>query len=200
MEENDLYIEKLKQKLSQIDDPELYELVQKLIEERNYISSVANIDYLTGLNNRRILSRIRTFNSVLMCDIDDFKSVNDNYGHDVGDKAIKSVAKVLNDRIRVDDYICRFGGDEFIIAFKDCPEEIVIKRAKEIVKELENKEIIPGCKITISIGIAFRDNEESITDVIKKADIALYESKENGKSQVSLFEEEKKKTKVQKNR
>ena len=82
-----------------------------------------------------ILSEIKKVTGVLMIDIDNFKSINDTYGHDAGDYAIKEVAQVIKNTTRSSDYVCRYGGDEFMIAFVDCPAQVVKERAEKICHE-----------------------------------------------------------------
>ena len=108
MQEKD-YIERLQEKCKRINDPELTELVNKLLEERMNLFDQANIDTLTGVHNRRILSNIHQCSSLVICDIDNFKTINDKYGHLTGDKVIKEVANALKNIIRYTDYICRYG-------------------------------------------------------------------------------------------
>ena len=85
---------------------------EKLIAERNYLRNVAFIDPLTGLNNRNALSRIRDFTGIMMLDVDDFKSINDTYGHDKGDEVLQKIASILLRTTRAKDCLCRLGGDE----------------------------------------------------------------------------------------
>ncbi|MBR4619174.1 MAG: GGDEF domain-containing protein [Bacilli bacterium] len=189
MRESDLYIKRLLKKLENIDDKELVLLIKKLIEERNYLSEIANIDTLTGLNNRRILKRIRECSAVVMCDIDDFKQVNDNYGHDTGDMVIKAVTQVIKKNTRAKDYVCRFGGDEFFIAFVSCPESVICNRIETIRQQLCEMKLLPdnGYNVTISVGFVINSNFENIDELIKKADKALYESKKNGRNMVTKY-------------
>ena len=194
MSEYENFIEKLKAKLNNIADKELVELINKLILEYNYLAEMASIDPLTGLNNRRIIQHIRKCDGVIMMDIDNFKGINDSYGHDIGDLALKAVAKVIKNSIRISDYAFRFGGDEFTIAFTDCPDYVIRARAEEIRKNV-NSIKIQDRNITTSIGLAINDGNYSITELINNADQALYMSKLNGKNQVTEFNIEKSKVK-----
>lgn len=195
MNESDLYIKELTEKLENIEDKELLILIKRLIEERNYLSEIVNIDALTGLNNKRILEHIREYSSVVMCDIDNFKNINDTLGHDTGDLVIKNIAKILKESTRSKDYICRFGGDEFLIAFVDCSDEIVYKRIQEIREKVtKNVKFSSFGDITMSFGISSSKNEP-LDVLIKEADIALYESKNLGKNRITKYEKEKVKTK-----
>ena len=189
--ENDDYIYRLINKVNTIDDRELTELVQRLINERNSLSQIANIDTLTGLNNRRVLSEIQGVTGILMLDIDNFKDINDTFGHDVGDYVIKSVANIIKGNTRSSDYVCRYGGDEFLVAFIDCPKDIIKARAEKICEYIANNLKMQNNSVTVSIGIAINNKaSEQIDDIIKQADMALYQSKNNGKSQVSEYTSE----------
>ena len=162
---------------------------EKLIEERNYLRNFANIDPLTGLNNRRALDRIRDFTGVLMLDIDDFKSINDTYGHDKGDEVIKKIASIIQRTTRAKDCVCRLGGDEFAAIFVECPHDVIKERAELIgatVREtvtLEN----PTRHVTTSIGFATNEFNTSLELIMKQADLALYESKKSGKDKITEF-------------
>lgn len=186
-EEN--YIELLKEKTNSVEDLELRRLIYKLIDERDYLSSIVNIDPLTGLYNRRILEKIRDCNIVLMCDIDDFKGINDTYGHDVGDYVIKNIGRILRENTRLNDYVCRLGGDEFLVAFTNCEYDFIIDKIEKIKEEIDNKIKLPNHDVTISIGYVFNKENEPLTALIKKANDALYLSKNNGKNQASCYDE-----------
>lgn len=194
--ENDYCIETILEKLEKVEDKELVSLVKKLIQERNYLSEIANIDTLTGLNNRRILPRIRDCSAAVMCDIDDFKHVNDTYGHNVGDIVLKIVTETIKRNTRINDYVCRLGGDEFLIAFVGCPEDVINKRIEDIREELSKRIVKLGLgeNITISVGIVINSNLENINELIEKADEALYESKKNGRNKVTRYRSKKYKT------
>lgn len=184
---NDDYIYALKEKLKTIDDKELVSLVNRLIKERYELIELDRTDTLTGLHNRRILSAIDDFSGVLMIDIDDFKSINDTYGHDVGDIAIQEVADVLRRCIRNNDDICRLGGDEFAVIFIGCPKNVIMRRAEEIRNIIESEVDVFGVELNVSIGVAINHNNEDFDRLLKKADLALYEAKDHGKNQVCEF-------------
>lgn len=194
MLEKDISIARILEKLEKINDPELTIMVKKLIEERNSLSTIANIDALTGLNNRRILEKIRECSGVVMCDIDNFKKVNDTYGHDIGDIVIKRITEIIKENTRNKDYVCRFGGDEFFIGFVECPEQIIDQRIEKIREEVSHDEVLTHFKdkITISFGFAINYNLEDLDSLIKKADEALYESKKNGRNRVTKYKPRKK--------
>ena len=162
-------------------------LVDRLVEERKYLADTVKIDPLTGLYNRRILSKIREIGTVIMCDIDYFKTINDTFGHDIGDEALKVVGSTILDNIRVGDVACRFGGDEFLIVFTTDKYEVIDNRMKKIVEDINKKIKLPDFSITLSIGVAFNEENEHLDSLMEKADIALYQSKNNGRNQISYY-------------
>jgi len=193
MNDNDNYIQKLNKLLEKEKNLELVKLIKKLIEERNYFRRVANIDTLTGLYNRRILNQIEISTGVLMIDIDNFKRIYDQYNHNVGDIAIKEVSQIIKKHIRSVDYICRFGGDEFVIVFIECPSSIIIERAETIRRKIQDSINIESQEITVSIGVSINTNDLNIEQLILAADSALYQAKNNGKNQIKLYNDKIKK-------
>ena len=190
------YIVKLREKLSSLND--LIDLVNQLIDEREYLASTVRIDPLTGLNNRRILEKVRNFGSIVMCDIDYFKQINDTYGHEMGDTVIKKVGEILLQSIRIGDIACRYGGDEFLIIFNTDRQDVIIQRMETVMEQVKSTIPLPYHTITLSIGIAFQDENDTLESLIKKADQALYESKENGRNQISIYEKHKEYSKTEK--
>lgn len=168
-------------------DPRLAKAIIGLIKEKNELLDFARIDHLTGIYNRRILDSVRRYSVVVMCDIDNFKNINDTYGHDKGDEILKQVAKTLSKNIRFDDVVCRYGGDEFLIIFTGCDEKVVVNRIIEIKKELLR--VIPDLKISLSSGISSYKAGSTLKDTITEADIALYKSKEKGKNLITVYNE-----------
>ena len=189
--ENDKYIEVIKNKLKNVEDTELVELVNRLINERTYLAETINIDPLTGLYNRRILQNVREAGTLVLCDIDNFKSVNDTFGHDIGDKVLKGVSKTLLRNVRVGDIVCRFGGDEFLIIFSTDNKEVVSKRMEKICSDVTRIVKLDNFDVTLSVGVAINDNEYDSETLFGMADEALYQSKGNGKNQITYFEKEK---------
>ena len=169
----------------------------KLIEEetkRVYQEKLANTDSLTGSFNRRYLNEfsieylriIKRENknlSLLMVDIDDFKNINDTFGHETGDKVIKQLVSIIKDVVRENDLIVRFGGDEFLILLPNTnlinARLVGQKIADHIDKYNKDKEF----NFTISMGVSmFNKQDNSIEDMISRADNALYEAKKIGKN------------------
>ncbi len=163
------------------------------------VTHVALVDPLTKIYNRRYLDvllfklRKRLGFSILMLDIDDFKKINDNYGHTFGDKVLINLGKVLLSCIRNYDDAIRYGGEEFLVVLYRAG----LQDAKQVAERIRTKfyeskyEEVPGLKISVSIGIACGVNGDNLWDVIKKADKALYQAKRKGKNRSEVYCEEK---------
>ncbi len=164
----------------------------------------AQTDALTGLKNRKYLEdsivkitsqaqRTNTPYGILLCDIDYFKMINDTYGHDIGDNAIKVVAQTLKDNIRESDVAVRYGGEEFMILLYNCDEDYILNIAEKIRINFSKKEIPTGGKTiimkTMSIGVSmFSKDSEDLNECIKYADLALYKAKKSGRNKVIRFD------------
>lgn len=179
--------------------------IKKLQRDLEKLKVEKDVDFLTGVLNRRgytsvilkVENRYVTFNSnyaVIFIDIDDFKDINDTYGHDCGDVILKTFSTILKKMIREEDVICRYGGEEFVTLINYTKEDEVfnfIKRVKEIVdshKFIYNDEI--KIKVNFSAGVSYRSKYNSYEDSIKYADILLYKAKHEGKNKV-IFDDSK---------
>ena len=183
-------INKIITKLNNINDPELKMLFFELIEERNELYSEIHIDELSKLYNRKVINLINSTSGVVMIDIDNFKLINDNFGHHTGDYVIREISKVVLNNIRSCDIGVRYGGDEILISFNNCSEEIIEARIKKIKDEVKKNVKLPNCIITLSIGVAINEDNENINFLIHKADKAMYESKKNGKDLITKYKNE----------
>jgi len=127
-----------------------------------------------------------------MVDVDFFKQVNDQYGHDVGDTVLKRVADILNKSVREADIVVRYGGEEFIVLLVDVEKGKSVEIAEKIRKKVENMVIHTDgvtLKKTVSIGVSeFPHDSDRFWQCIKFADIALYRAKETGRNKVVRFE------------
>lgn len=179
--------------------------LQDQIEEINVLQDQlrdqATHDSLTGLYNRRMMDAILneqltccqqfklTF-SIVIIDIDDFKKVNDDYGHQVGDALLMEYGKCILASTRADDFSCRLGGDEILMAFQKMPIADTIKKAESIRKKLGAVFVLrekQRVSTTVSIGIAvFPNHGKSVNELISQADEALYAAKEKGRNQVVM--------------
>ena len=160
-------------------------------------------DPMTGLHNRRFLeeyvdtliagnNRRKAQLTILMLDLDFFKQVNDQYGHDVGDMVIKALAKCLRNNVRNSDLVIRYGGEEFMIILQDTNSETGVEVAEKIRLAVEALKVEAHSMVlqkTISIGVArFPDDSPTIWQAIKYADVALYKAKERGRNRVVKFD------------
>jgi diguanylate cyclase (GGDEF)-like protein/PAS domain S-box-containing protein len=128
----------------------------------------------------------------IMADIDLFKSINDNFGHGLGDDVIISVATSLQKSMRSSDAVCRYGGEEFCIVLPDMTLDDAMKAAERAREAISSTEIQdkPEIKITASFGIAtLNEDAETLPDLIDQADKALYASKENGRNRVTAWDQ-----------
>lgn len=170
--------------------------IEKQNRELNYL---ATRDPLTGCLNRRSFNEgfKQTFESArkeglelacIMVDIDHFKSVNDNFGHAVGDEVIKLLADILHENCRGSDLVGRYGGEEFCLVLPGAEIKNAIRIAEKIRLEIKNKSIEQfeqGLRVTVSLGVAsIRNEPENELELNKFADEALYEAKENGRNRV----------------
>lgn len=179
-----------------------------LKKQKKQLESLSITDSLTGIRNRRYFDerialefeKSKRYNKtifIMMLDIDNFKSVNDDYGHDCGDYILIKIAKILRSSLRVSDFLARYGGEEFIIALFETDLPGVKMVAKKVIKSLaeatykyENHEI----KSSVSIGFSRYPSPagrvaDSIETVIKEADEALYLAKKTGKNKWVYYHE-----------
>ena len=170
-----------------------------ILEMFKEISDMANKDFLTAAYNRRYFfesgknifskaKRDKKSIAIAMLDVDHFKNINDTYGHDIGDIAIKEIKKVLEKDLRDSDLIARFGGEEFCILLEDITFEDTEKLFEKIRASFENNVIDAlGINIsyTVSIGVAY-GLLNSLQDMIKLADELLYNGKEAGRNNVTI--------------
>ena len=131
--------------------------------------------------------RHNTALSALLIDIDHFKRVNDTYGHPAGDQVLETVAKTLQDIIRGDDYLFRWGGEEFLALLSDCNAAqamILAERLRSTIQDLTISQGETALQVTISLGTAELKPDESAEALIARADRALYQAKSNGRNRV----------------
>lgn len=163
------------------------------------LEKASNTDPMTGLLNRRgfyqgaekEFERSQRFNhslSIVTCDLDHFKSLNDNYGHDFGDLVLKAFSQVCQDTFRKEDFVARFGGEEFVVLLLNTPlagAVAIAERLRESWESVGAELDGTACKSTVSIGVAqLNDEDRDIDMVIKRADQHLYFAKENGRNRV----------------
>ena len=155
----------------------------------------ATHDSLTGVYNRTAYdAQCREVDQsdigVLIVDVDKFKTYNDTYGHDVGDRVLKRVAQVLTDSFRSEDFISRIGGDEFCVIMKRANSgmrELVAGKVERMNQKLGNPgDDLPS--VSVSVGVAFGDRKDPSGDIFKDADTALYAVKRQGRGGCGFYE------------
>ncbi len=172
------------------------------LQLRDRLRRQATRDPLTGIYNRRYLDdtlerellrakRKDTTISIIMVDIDLFKSINDSFGHEAGDTVLTVVANSLKSGVRGEDVVCRYGGEEFILVLPEASAKSAQERAEQLRKRIAKLEIEHEGKalrkITASFGVAtFPDHGHAIEEVIKAADSAMYRAKAGGRNRVEV--------------
>ncbi|WAM32623.1 sensor domain-containing diguanylate cyclase [Caldicellulosiruptor naganoensis] len=166
--------------------------------------SMAMVDGLTGAYNRIYLyevleteiesSRGRYPISIALFDVDNFKKLNDTYGHLFGDKVLQTIVKVAKEKIRKGDIVARYGGEEFVIVFNHLESSEAYKVVERIRRTIENETIednLIQTKVTVSFGIAsYPAHADNVKDLIKCADIAMYHAKSSGKNCTVIYDQE----------
>lgn len=188
-------IKQLRQRITELED-ELASAHEELIRERYH----ANIDLLTGIPNRRSyqihlqqerLRCMRDGNPLCLAvwDIDHFKTINDRFGHQAGDKVLQCVARQITHHLRRSDFTARIGGEEFASLLPDCDTGDALRLAEELRNKIHHcnfaTELGP-IQVTLSCGIAQLDPNENDDALFARADSALYKAKSDGRNQVSL--------------
>ncbi len=169
---------------------------ERKLEER--LTELANIDDLTKIYNRRKffkelskeIDRAKRYNrplSLIMADIDDFKLVNDTYGHLIGDCVLKDLAQLFKDMIRASDCVARYGGEEFVIITPETDLAGAVKLGEKLRQVVEGFSFCSGIHITISLGVTQFEKEDTTDLLIRKVDNAMYEAKRQGKNQVVAY-------------
>lgn len=173
---------------------------QFLNSERNFLEKIAKFDNLTQLFNRHELNRVLEQETkkdhryqhglgILLLDIDYFKKVNDNYGHQVGDSVLREFATIVNNQARQTDIVGRWGGEEFLIICPEIDMDGLGILAAKICRSIEVHSFDKAGKITVSIGCStYSQSDSSVEALINNADIALYHAKRSGRNQWVIFE------------
>jgi diguanylate cyclase (GGDEF)-like protein len=158
---------------------------------------MAFTDALTGLMNRRAFDEIIARDMcghgrgeplvLLLIDIDSFKAINDDYGHQAGDEVIRQVGRVLQANSRADDSVSRYGGEEFVMLLRD----LRLDRAEAIAERLRTqvagiRGLPQAIEVTVSIGLAVHGPDDTFASLLKRSDDALYFAKRSGRNRVSM--------------
>lgn len=172
---------------------------ENLSSKNDELDKMANMDPLTKLYNRRYIDGVLAAKyeelhqtgdifGIIIADIDDFKKVNDTYGHDAGDEVLVRVAEILKKSVRDNDYVCRWGGEEFLVIIagnKQITSDVAERMRKSIMKEvikLDEADI----SITMTFGVTESTPGYTVEKLINIADENLYKGKNNGKNQVVI--------------
>lgn len=153
---------------------------EKLVQTISSYNEKLYIDPLTGAYNRRYyndqLSKLNQAQAIAMFDVDDFKQINDNCGHQTGDVVLKSIIKIVHSKIRQTDAVVRYGGDEFLILFWNIPKDVFESKLSAICQAVAEStfENVPHA-VSISMGGYYCKGDE--TDIVKQADKLLYSAK-----------------------
>lgn len=178
--------------------------LREMAVKSEYYKQLSNLDGMTSLYNYRFfkemlrheVDRHTRYNrslSLLMIDIDDFKQVNDTYGHLVGDQVLKQIAELLKKSIRSHDLVARYGGEEFAVILPETMEEEAIKVGKRIVSTIADYKfnLIEGKSsenLSVTVGLAsFPKDALDAEQLVENSDQALYKGKNSGKNQVRIF-------------
>ena len=170
------------------------------LEYGSQLKYIAHHDFLTGLYNRRYFFELlkeytplakakNEFFALAIIDIDNFKTINDTYGHDIGDIVLKELADGLHKNLKKDDIAVRFGGEEFCVVLKNCTQKSALEFLIKLIKNIEHQKIVLNdgkiLHVTVSAGVTFSDSD-TLAQMLKQADLALYKAKQNGKNRVEL--------------
>ena len=182
----------------------LKQATHELKSSKTKLQHLSQKDALTGLLNRRGFQReLRSLKTevkrddqsigVILIDIDHFKAINDNYGHAVGDYVLRKLSSLLKSLLRMSDLVCRYGGDEIVIAMPIVDPGTINTTAKRILKEIRKEKFMTGkikLPVSVSIGVASTGviHTTSVQNLVKMADHALYYSKRNGRNTMTVWQ------------
>lgn len=173
--------------------------IEQLLDVSKYIQKIEEQkeDKITTLPNRNKIEDYLVSNYksdipfiIVLCDIDDFKSVNDEYGHPVGDLVLNELGNIFKEHMRENDFVGRYGGEEFLMVFKTEKLKIVMEVLQKIREDIKSRidyKII-NRKLSFSAGIAIYQQRDEISEVLKNADYALYYVKQHGKNDNAVYE------------
>jgi two-component system cell cycle response regulator len=175
----------------------------RVVQYQRHLEYQTLIDALTGLFNRRAFEkkieeefeRAKRYHhplSLLIADIDNFKTINDTYGHHAGDHVLKRIAEALRDKSRRSDFASRYGGEEFVLILPETDLENALQAAKKMVTEIKGQSFGTATRpfsLTISVGISSTSNKDysEWEEMLQDADQALYLAKNKGKNRAEFF-------------
>jgi diguanylate cyclase (GGDEF)-like protein len=171
---------------------------EELEQKNKELDQMAHIDPLTQTFNRRsfddaVLQKVEQHRQnqtpfhIALCDIDNFKTINDTYGHSFGDLVLASLSEAIKTELRDEDFLARWGGEEFIIILQESDKQrctLALERIHLTVEQLALATETSTVAVTITIGVTEYNGSKNLKDVINDSDEALYKGKENGKNQI----------------
>jgi len=180
---------------------EAKEQIQEQREQLEQLQSDASLDFLTKIPNRRTfderlreeINRARRYGStfsLMLVDVDHFKTVNDLHGHQAGDRVLRAIAQILDEQRRASDFLARYGGEEFVVLLPETTAERAFNLAEKTRDKMQNARFRYSdqtIRLTVSIGIGdFRPQEDTLDSLFGRVDQALYEAKRKGRNQVQI--------------
>ncbi|MBN2094382.1 MAG: GGDEF domain-containing protein [Candidatus Zambryskibacteria bacterium] len=184
-------IDELESQVQKLEKDLIHDSLTKL-KTRSFFEEEAKV-YLDMAKNLEAGKRRQWFGfkniSFLFIDIDHFKEVNDNFGHNTGDMVLKEVSDTIKKRVRMGDTVARWGGEEIVVSLLGAGLYDAEDKAEDIRKSIEELEFpaIPELKVTVSIGVVSSEKSDNFEEMIKNADKAMYKSKEFGRNKVTVF-------------
>jgi len=177
-------------------EEKVYRRTKELEDTNNKLNYLVKTDSLTKMHNRysimEILSheiqraqRTKSLLSIVMFDIDFFKSINDTYGHDRGDSVLRELSAITSKSLRNIDFLGRYGGEEFLILIPDTSSQKALTIAKRVKQSISKHSFPEGIEVTISLGLVELRENESIDEILKRADELMYSSKDNGRNTIT---------------
>ena len=179
------------------DITELVQLRKQLEKEKESYKNISEKDDLTGIFNRRkfksslerlikIAARYKRPLSLVMFDIDRFKEINDNFGHQAGDSVLRELTALVGTALRDTDILARYGGEEFMVIMPETDINDAENIAERIRKTVENSIFKYATSVTISLGVGRYADGEDADGFIKRVDGALYKAKQGGRNRVCI--------------
>lgn len=173
----------------------------------------ARLDEMSGVGNRKafeeslkfMLSKFKRHNcafALLLIDVDHFKWINDTHGHPAGDMVVCHLGATFRDAVRPSDYVSRYGGDEFAVLLGNVSPEIAVQVAQRIRATVERSNFDVGLSdakvsVTLSMGLALSEPNDDAESIVRKADDALYNSKQSGRNRLSVHQEDEEETSLE---
>ncbi len=175
----------------------LYKFMAYNAKIRDDLYAMATTDHLTGVSNRLRFVQVLAYEiaqiarrhsplSVILFDIDHFKHINDNHGHDVGDRVLVEVCRSIGGQIRVTDLLARYGGEEFVILLPQTTLEDARRLAEKLRQNLRSPSAFQQLPVTASFGVTQLTEGETMEHLLKRVDQALYDAKQAGRNRVCL--------------